>query len=682
MSEGDVTMGDASAPDEGSVNVGPGQGPVNVGPGQGLVSVSSEPGSVNARPEQGPQAYITRLSYEVRTALYKHLDFRSMVNLSLTCTDFAVCLPPALFTEDAQLPSPRGDRVRPRAIRWAAMTPVTRGNNINEMVLEMSVRHGGNIDTLFYGRHGGDFASGLHIAIASSNAQMVDKFLSENADVHSRSSGYHFMHYLGLCPDSWEQRDIHQSDGILAEDLKACYWLPLLLPMLRRQLRIMHALKQANHGSYLADAKRQPEPTFRYGVTVYHALALIEECHYYQGIHHDVYEHFFYKPYNLFCLDVPTPITLMTALHVAVATINLNIVEKLTEAGAFLEWRNVKGRSPLMDAVKLYQTCNNVAELGRLSAIIERLLEYGANPNMAYEGETPLLLAVDLLDLDNTMLQQTKKLIEMLMKYGARFCLPANCKHQAVIRIAQHIRMKGGNPTLESLLTFVCQKGGDINATDRPRGVTGGTVLFEFLKNYDKMDYRTIKLVQELGAVIKQNEADGALWYWMLYRQMRRSNAGYNVFRWKEWFSQAVINKTYCRAWRIHEDRAVYLMELQDVLPTNDSQLMWIALESTKRTLWKRSQEMAFDPRYTDDRGKTYLHLIVDKVTASSSPYRETQAVKDAEFFIGKGVLVKSNDNRGRDACQCLRLRAAGRRAKFKNLEALLIKARDAELSR
>lgn len=627
--QGEVTMDDATAPDEGPVIV---------------------------RPQQGPKAHITRLSYEIRAVLYKHLDFQSMASLSLTCTDFAVCLPPLLFTTDALQGGGHRNRACPRAIR-----------------------HGGKINTLFYGRHRNDYASGLHLACASGNTYVVGKFLNAEADVNSKSSGFHFMFYLGLCAGSWEREDIHQLDCLLSEDIKECFWFPLLLPMLRRELQIIQVLKNANHGPFLAEAKRQPDADFKYGVTIYHAMALIDEDHYYGGIRNEVYEQLFYKPHNLGHIDVPTPITLMTALHVAVEASNPYIVDKLTQAGAFVEWRNIKGRTPLMEAVKLYQRSRSERRRGCLWTIIERLLESGANANRNYGEETPLLLAVDVLDLDHGMLQPTKKLIELLMRYGADFSLPDTFKQQAVIRIAHNIRMKGGNASLESLLTFVCERGADINTTERP--VTGTTILFEFLKNYDKMDYRTIKLVKELGAEITEKEADGALCYWVQYPNMRRRNLGYNVFLWKHWFSQDAVNKAYSRVWAIQDRNAFNLLRLQRLHPTNGSELVWDSLQSTRRTLWQEAKRLDFDPKYHNDRGRTYLHHIVDKLTAPSSSYREWQAVEDARFFFERGTSTLWSDYSGRNAYGHLLYRTEGRKS-FKKLREFLAEATDVERSR
>ena len=127
-------------------------------------------------------------------------------------------------------------------------------------------------------------------------------------------------------------------------------------------------------------------------------------------------------------IDLPDPDG-VTALHIAIMNANWDLAVALMDAGADVNQWDIFGEAPLFTAVRLIdRTDGGRASIDPINlnsgrAIVERLLEEGANPNMQLffkpsnvrgttntRGATPLIAAATNGDLET---------VELLLSHGA-----------------------------------------------------------------------------------------------------------------------------------------------------------------------------------------------------------------------------------------------------------------------
>ncbi|PFH57635.1 hypothetical protein XA68_14760 [Ophiocordyceps unilateralis] len=520
--------------------------------------------SQNAQTQAMPKRpWLNMMPLDIRVMIFEDLDIQSLARLASTCHDFAAFVEPYLYKRDAKPDPEGGNKVDSSAIKWATMYADASYTQACLEVLRRSAEFGGDINAIFYGVDKSEFATALHFACGTGNAEVVESCLSEGADVMALSSGYSFLDRLSLCGHETDEGVMYLFGPHLDKDLKFCRWLPLLLPMLRGQRRILELLAHEHAPPFVAclpDPASEAErnsiisqyPITR-AVTIYHIFALMDESQFHDEDLKKVHRLLFARHRE--DISVCTPRHGMSPLHMTIRIGNGFMMRKLTSARAYLEVGCNMGRTPLLWAIMEYTGSTDYSRRSFLLTAIRHLIDSGANVNCYADQnmdalETPLLCAVDVATLDNKTYHSIANLVEMLLNAGANIAEPRTVRFSALHAVAMVNLDNGSNDYLESLLKMLVRRGGDINAPMIHS--EGSTILFKYLKRYDDLPYHAIPNLLSMGANIQSYEADDVLELWVHSSRMRSPQRGYDVFQHGADVSEAGWKRAFVKAFKSH----------------------------------------------------------------------------------------------------------------------------------
>ncbi|KAM4056593.1 hypothetical protein HRG_003463 [Hirsutella rhossiliensis] len=346
----------------------------------------------------------------------------------------------------------------------------------------------------------------------------------------------------------------------------------------------------------------------------------------------------------------------LAPLHLSQEFPNPKMLLRLLRAGAEIDVRSALGRTPLIHAINL---CAEATAIERRKDLIEAavtLVERGADVNASSHviiGESPLVCAI-LADVDawGRASHDLKALLMFLIDKGAN--INGNGTGPSIIHaLCEKIRERGGNQSLEDLLDLLIQRGGNVNL---PASPPGPSILLDFMNRYNDVPAGFFKkLVTKYGATIRPTEANAALYSWVRCPKLQSASRGYNVLRHHKHHMTA---RAFRYAWEQafqKGDKVFYLRLVAECPPPDDAaDLVATALKTPNHGLWAYVHTLTFDANYVSpEDGMSFLHMIVHKLGTTNG--RESQAVKDANFFIERGMSVCITDQEGLTALQRLR---------------------------
>ncbi|KYK54820.1 hypothetical protein DCS_06780 [Drechmeria coniospora] len=636
---------------------------------------------------------------------------------------------PLLYTLDARVGNSH-------AIGWVALK--CKRDDVGLEIIRLSRRHGGNVNAVHgAGSRRNGYASALHFAAARGRHALVDELLRMGADPQALSSGMDVFFHTNLLRRSRGRLHGPEAEAyaILLDELhdaaRVTRWMPLMVPLICRHTAVVQLLVKAC-AAKLAGARAEAEefrrreaqqgqgilascirPTvppahglpmrhvhdttlhvavksagswaarpFEEVITAFHLLAAMTADHLVEDW--GVYDAIFAE--HGMSIDAGIPIHRYSALHLAVKAGSRDMFERLIRHGARVDLDSTLGRTPLMYAITQCSACTWNARRATLIQMIHRLLDKGADVNhrsVAAVAETPLICAVPVEQMPWTSQhwRDVRAVIKLLITMGARVNEPSATGSTVAHRLCREIVRGDGNATqLERLLAImVTEHGASVRPSESPNLPSMlGLCCLSFGARLAPT--RLLHMLLSWGADISDGETDQVFVRWFMVPELRRSRLDL-VHRCKGRLSQVVVNKAYHHA-VANQDRGLW-DSIHGVIgaPTNGSRLMAIGLATHNHRLWPiMMRELAFNGNYVNSRGETFLHMIVAKLDTTAN-YRESAAIKDAEFFLnrqsGAGADATSLRRVAKDGKTALQRLAQLGRTKNTKLRLLLYDARE-----
>jgi ankyrin repeat protein len=206
----------------------------------------------------------------------------------------------------------------------------------------------------------------------------------------------------------------------------------------------------------------------------------------------------------------------VSPLLVAIMNANWDLAQRLIAAGADVNQWDIYGESPLFTAVNLRSRIDggraSIDPINRTTglAIVETLLERGANPNMQLffqpanlagntntRGATPLIRAANNGDLE---------VVTLLLEHGADATINMADRQSPIHAV---IAGRASEQQAAELIRVLHKAGADVNAValiNHPQEIRGGTALHYAVRKRQK---DVIKLLASLGIDMNATDQDG-----------------------------------------------------------------------------------------------------------------------------------------------------------------------------
>lgn len=558
------------------------------------------------------------------------------------------------------------------AVFWAAGK--CEDEDVAITIFQLAKKLGGNVKAVVH--RDSAYTTPLHLAAARGKKKIVKWLVRHGASVKSLARGFrHFSKYAAQCLKRLEEgrTDLRRRR---ASDSQ---WLPLLVPIVKQDWETAKFLFDSGAPAQVMVAGQSDGHISPFdsalGLTVLHLAAL----------------------------DVDMPEILMrrcvrdfkshindqhlrtgdTALTLALLAKNELMTSILLCAGADVGIRTFSGRTALFLAIDEVFLHEDSKQRKWYIELIDRLLQNGADAaaiNFLDELSTPLIGTMrQALSDDPQMMKQRREVIDKLIQHGAAVDTRAVGSGNTAVQslVLEILKMETLPMSFTSLLEDMVEKyGANLNMPMGDESSILRTVLGRKLPFRPKL----VKILLRLGAKIFASEASWVFRQWIYDKKSRIDEC--IVLERKHTVPQEDIDRAYFYAFDGKWNKEYNWLREHFPVWKNGNQILaqWILHQGAK--LDELQLELGFDPKWVDEDGRSFLHLIVTRLLETDSEtdkinYTEKQAVKDAETLISMGMSVCVYDRGGRTALHRLRMGGKGNRA----LKYLLLDQRDIERS-
>ncbi|PHH59155.1 hypothetical protein CDD81_3686 [Ophiocordyceps australis] len=612
---------------------------------------------------------LVNLPIDVKMEIIDWLRCRhDFLHLAQTCRTFATIVLPRLYRFSV---THQGSE----CIFWAVTHKPAEGTSAslqdNRNVLQYAMRNGGDANVIFSLQGKARDTTPLHLAALNRMALIVYDLLKFGAKVNVANITKSDDNGL----DDWLSLRFRRSlKDDIRDALKATKWLPMVFPMVQQQHDIVCLLFAGGAPPHLGiSGKRElaKRPQESQAVTIYHFYAAMTHFDRLQKHHVEMYAALFQKHKEY--VDTKIAGAGYAPLHIAVKNGNPTALKKLIKLGANVDVQCTLGRTPLMMAIQECTIHESVDSRRVMFEIIQFLLDCNANVSHTSHRvqETPLICVMEepITYWSSAQCQCLVTIIDLLVEYGAdlnqRSFGGKTLLHHVCLQLF-HAKHTGG---LKKILTHIMKKGADINMPLRG----GMTMLRYCISNFMSVSPSHLRLMCQLGADIGEHEVEGVLAEWIDCRKMRHETQVSKVLKHHaEHISDSAAYEAYQKAF--DQANVDLVGQLTAILPSpaDASELVAIALSKPNLELLNMAVPLPFDANYTWKNGKSYLHIIVDKLT-NEKLYKEDQAIDEATFFVKEGTSLAIKDKNGMDAIQM----ANKKRERHPMFVCMLYEARD-----
>lgn len=615
-------------------------------------------------PDTSDSSGLNKLPVELKYEILSYLPSSGVSAIARSCQEWYSVGNKPLYENDAK-------HHNSSAISWAAGK--CEDEDVAIGIIELAKKLGGNVAAV--ARLDNAYTTPLHLAAARRKTKIVTCLVRNGASVNSLSKDLHcFSKYAAqsLRKLGDARTDLRRGRG--ATDAE---WLPLLVPMMKHDWKTVKFLLNGGAPAQVmvdssSEGQNSPFDSTR-NLTVLHLAALDL----------DMPEDMMQRCVRDFKSHINDQhlITGDTALTMALLAKNERMTSILLRAGADVNVRTLAGRSALLLTIDEVFLHEDSKQRKWYIELIDKLLDKGADAgvfNSLDELSTPLIGTMrQALSDDPQMMKQRREIIDKLIQHGAPVDRPAvGSGNTAAQSLVLEIMERETLPTsFTSLLEdMVVEYGANLNIPMGDERSVLGTVLSRTFAFKPKL----VKLLLKLGAKIFASEASWVFRQWMFKKKSRIDER--IVLERKHTIPQEDIDRAYLHTFDGKWNKEYAWLRKHFPVWKNGNQILaqWILHQGAK--LDELQLELGVDPKWVDEDGRSFLHLIVTRLLDTDSEtdkikYAEKQAVQDAKKLISMGMSVCVYDKGGRTALH--RLRMGGN--ENRGLQYLLLDQRDIE---
>lgn len=570
------------------------------------------------------------------------------------------------------------------AIYHAVMEIAPKDWKRARVLITRAIKHGADVNAVH--SKGDACATVLAIAAAGGYHGIVSFLISHNAHVEipSRKLWCFLKDERTYRQQLWKRAEpcLTSTLGHCADNLRRqlleLQWLPLLIPFIRQDIRMVDLLFKSGASGRLTSKFKGD----RCGaLTALHIIAGKErtdsirndtetwEIEVDQGIEN--WAHYILHSIHRSLLDERLPCEGGSALHIALREGQQAVFKRLITMGADLNLKTALiGRTPLHVAVTRCHRAGDPVSRKVYQLFAESLVQHGANLNQISSSEygyTPLMTLIDAAQWDwKDCYRNIKALMDLFIKKGARINHMSRAGETVVHLLLNKIVEKNGNQSLIGLLETLISEGADLNIPFSYRKSIAKAIIFDVTET----PMNLVNLLVQNGAVLAGHEIDLAFRRWAKSPRLRKR---YDMNKQREQVSPSTVDTAL---WTAFCERNLGLA--QELLkdwgqPVQPSRYIERALKDAFRKMMPLLQDIEFDPNWRGENGG-FLHVIVVAMYTTRG-YTEKVAMENAEILIDKGMSVLTLDNEGLSGIQLLRKFEI----KAEKLELFLLRQKDKE---
>lgn len=536
-----------------------------------------------------------------------------------------------------------------------ARTSIHSSESTAIKVMHISLAHGGNVNAMI------EFPkytfTALHVAAARGFRKLAALLLKNGASFLAEARDFHLLvpeiTDLATLPNlepmfemptwRWPRPNLY-----LITFVK---WLPLLVPYLRRDARMIQLLIDAGAPSHLTERVSQPRTPLNpqagcvnTSFTMLHAAIILKlDVEVRLGLKRNPED---ISTHMVKCLQTP--------LHLAVSLSDARLVQTLIDSRPQLDAYDSFGNAPLHVAI---EQCSRAPLTIRKAqpAIAKALIHAGTDVNIrraTHVAETPLIHLASRIRHDwNESRYHIKAMFNVLVENGGDLNRMANeytvlgWLHLAIVTR----RPPENSLAIQALFKNLLDKGADINlfVHASPTSLLGRTMPHHRLK-------KVTKRLIDLGARLNYLEVATPLLKWTEGEELP---GGYDILQHGEEIGQELAQKACKNAFYHGElERFEEIQRRLSFTPDYNRIVAGFLYSDYTRFLTLPRMDFSIDINYYS-HGCSFLHLMVRKLHRSSladDDYTESDAVQDAMVFLKRGVLPDMPDSNGKSAMQLL----------------------------
>ncbi|KAJ3493177.1 hypothetical protein NLG97_g4898 [Lecanicillium saksenae] len=576
---------------------------------------------------------------ELKLEVCQYLEFSDLFRLSLVSRGVAGVATEVMYKRDAR-------SGKSHAILWAASASGFSEDHGKHSIkiLEYSKYYGGNVNAFHY--QGNAFCTALHVAAAHGNKVFVEKLIEHGANINAYSLKLWRFLRVGRFRRELDSATILKAFAQRSKTQNYC-WLPLLPAMFRYDPYVARILARGGSSHHLALHRRNifvppllKEPQITDGYTIHHFL--IDERRF-PDLRGKLFCHFKES------LALPERKSRMSPLMKAIHNGNEEITEILIPISQQLDMTSVIGWPALSYAVQRAATFDMPKKRDWSVSIVRALLNQGADPNIG-QPSPPLEIAVTDLLKDSIIPEQKhmrrmRQIISDLLDHGASPNLWMRSGQTLGQFVFREIEKRPNTHFIRDILAEFLEKGLRLNILFPD----GTSILGRALASSSVGPKLALSLLP-YDPFLTPDECDSVLKRWARKDKSLPKEFKENLDLFAPRASQPAIDGAYTSI--ILDNNAKELAVLMGYrYTTRPSNLLATAIRhkaACREALFPRS----FDPLWTNVRGQSYGHIIIEEL--GRGKYTEKEAIQDMTTLLARGLRLDIRDNEGQVVLQRL----------------------------